>query len=387
MLMATAAYCQAPSAATGSQREQALTLEQQGKNSEAEAAWRLYLKNHPSSPEPYAHLGLLEARQEHYSEAVALYRKALAINSANSGVHLNLGLALFKSGELKQAIAQFQPLLEKQPSGSAEYQRLTTLIGMAHYGLGEYAEAIPYLKQATVNDPQNLPLRMTLAHCYLWTKQYQNVLNTYHEILTLGAESAESDLLAGEALDAMKDNFGAIQQFRAAVKADPKFPGVHFSLGYMLWTQKQFTEAATEFQAELANDPESAQAMTYLADIYLQRQQSEFASQLLEKATRLDPSIEQAHLDLGILYADAGRSEEALRELKQAEKQAPQDVDIHWRLGRLYRTMGKSEEAKAEFQLASQINKNANDALVNRIGRGGEKPASTPEPEPSPNQK
>jgi len=108
---------------------------------------------------------------------------------------------------------------------------------------------------------------------------------------------------------------------------------------------------------------------------------------LLEKATRLDPSIEQAHLDLGILYADAGRSEEALRELKQAEKQAPQDVDIHWRLGRLYRTMGKSEEAKAEFQLASQINKNANDALVNRIGRGGEKPASTPEPEPSPNQK
>jgi tetratricopeptide (TPR) repeat protein len=375
MLLAVAAQCQGQSpTAPKDQRLQALALEQQGKNVEAEAAWRLYLQDHSSSPEPYAHLGLLEARQEHYTEAVALYRKALAINPANSSVHLNLGLALFKSGDMKQAIAEFQPLLAKQPTGTAENQRLTILVGMAYYGLAKYDEAIPYLKRAAAIDTQNLPLRMTLAHCYLWTKQYQYVLDTYHEILMLGAESAESDLLAGEALDAMKDNFGAIQQFRAAVKADPKFPGAHFSLGYLLWTQKQFTEAATEFQAELANDPEAAQAMAYLADIDLQRQQSEAALPLLEKAIRIDPSIEQAHLDLGVLYADAGRSEDALRELKVAESQAPEDVNIHWRLGRLYRTMGKTEEAKSEFEKASQINKKANDDLINRTGPGGKNP-------------
>jgi hypothetical protein len=47
-------------------RQAALALEQQGKNPEAEAAWRAYLQDHPSDPEPYAQLGLLEARQEHY---------------------------------------------------------------------------------------------------------------------------------------------------------------------------------------------------------------------------------------------------------------------------------------------------------------------------------
>src|ERR1035438_6370289 len=86
------------------QRQTALALEQQGKNVEAEAAWRSYSKAHPSNPEPYAHLGLLEARQEHYKEAVPLYRKALALNPAIPGLQLNLGLALFKGGELKQAI-------------------------------------------------------------------------------------------------------------------------------------------------------------------------------------------------------------------------------------------------------------------------------------------
>ena len=41
-------------------------------------------------------------------------------------------------------------------------------------------------------------------------------------------------MLAGEALDEMKDKAGATQQFRAAVKADPKEPNVHFGLGYLL---------------------------------------------------------------------------------------------------------------------------------------------------------
>ena len=102
------------------QRQTALALEQQGKNAEAEAAWRSYLNAHPSNPEPYAHLGLLEARQEHYNEAVPLYRKALALNPKMPGLRLNLGLALFKAGELKQAILEFKPLLKSQPPGSPE---------------------------------------------------------------------------------------------------------------------------------------------------------------------------------------------------------------------------------------------------------------------------
>ena len=72
-------------------------------------------------------------------------------------------------------------------------------MGMAHYGLGEYADAVPYLKTAVSRDAQNLQLLLALAHSCLWSKQYQCVLDTYHEILMLNAESAEADMLAGEA--------------------------------------------------------------------------------------------------------------------------------------------------------------------------------------------
>jgi tetratricopeptide (TPR) repeat protein len=352
------------------QRDEAFALEQQGKNAEAEAAWRLVLKAHPTNAEAFAHVGLLEARQEHYKEAIPFYRKALALNPAFPGLRLNLGLALFKGGELKQSIVEFKLLLKKATPGSAEAQRLTILVGMAHYGVGEYAEAVPYLKSAAAADSQNLQLRLALAHGCLWSKQYQCVLDTYHEILTLNAESAEADMLAGEAQDELKDHAGAIEQFRAAVKADPKEPDVHFGLGYLLWGDKQYPEAASEFQAELKNNPKHVQALIYLGDAQMQMNHPEAAEPLLKDAVRVDAGREMAHLDLGILYADADRKDEALREMKEAERLAPDDVNVHWRLGRLYKAMGKKDEAKAEFTKASSITKAADTALIDRISGG-----------------
>jgi tetratricopeptide (TPR) repeat protein len=191
-------------------------------------------------------------------------------------------------------------------------------------------------------------------------------------------------MLAGEALDEMKNHGGAIEQFRAAVKADPREPDVHFGLGYLLWTHKQYPEAVSEFQAELANNPDHIQAMIYLADTHMKLNHPEAARPLLEKALRIDAGQELAHLDLGILYADAGRYDDALLEMKEAARLAPEDVNVHWRLGRLYRSMGKKDEAKAEFDKASSITKAADTALVDKISGGHAKggPAQQPAAEP-----
>jgi tetratricopeptide (TPR) repeat protein len=283
------------------------------------------------------------------------------------GLQLNLGLSLFKSGAMKEAADTFMPLLKDQPPSSPEVLRLTTLIGLARYGSGDYAAAVPFLEQATAADPQNLPFRLALAHSCLWSKQYQCVLDVYHEILMLNAESAEADMLAGEALDEMKDKAGAIQQFRSAVKADPKEPNVHFGLGYLLWGLLQLDEAAQEFQAELDNNPDHAQALTYLADCHMKLNKPEDAIALLERAIRIDPSIGLAHLDLGILLGDAGRPDEGLRELKIAVNLNPDDENVHWRLARFYQATGRREEAKAEFEKTKSLQKASDQTVMRKL--------------------
>jgi tetratricopeptide (TPR) repeat protein len=365
-------------------RQEALTLEQQGRNQEAEALWRAILSSHPGNPEPLAHLGLLEARQQHYKEAIPLYRKALAINPNVSGLRLNLGLALFKAGELRAAIPEFEVVRKGAPAESPDYQRTTILIGLAYYGLGEYAKAAPFLKEAADRNPNNLELLLALEHSYLWSNQFKYVLDVFHQILTVNPDSAEADMVAGEALDEMKDNAGATEMFRAAVKADPKLPNAHFGLGYLLWTQKRYPEAASEFKAELANDPGHVQSMLYLADAYIQMNQASAAGPLLQSAIKADPSLALAHLDLGIVYSEAGQNERALSELTAAEKMMPNDVNVHWRLARLYRTMGKKLEAKEEFDKASTLNKQADEDLYKKISNGHAHPPQGQTEPPAP---
>jgi len=345
-------------------RDAAMLLERAGQVAEAEAAWGAIAKAHPLNPEPLAHMGLLEARQEHYTKATALYRKALVLDPAMPGLRMNLGLALFKDGEYKEAIQIFEPMLKAQPASSPEVDRLSILIGMSHYGLGQYAQAVPYLKMAASHDAQNLPLRLTLAHSCLLSHQYQCVLDAYHEIIALNAESAEADMLVGEALDEMKDSTGAIREFRAAIQVNPKEPNAHFGLGYLLWTLKQYDEAAKEFQAELDNDPEHVQAMLYLADSEIQLEQTQAAEPLLIKALKLNPASSMGHLDLGIAYSETKRNDDALRELRAAIKLAPEDVTAHFRLAQLYRSLGKPAEAKIEFDKAKGINTATNNALL-----------------------
>ena len=368
--------------------QRAMELEKQNKFPEAEESWKIVVKSQPRNALAFAHLGLLEAHQEHYAEAIGYYRKAKAINPQIPQLNLNLGLALFKSGSFRESATVFLAELKKQNS-EAEHQRLTILVAMSYYGAHDYAKAVPYLKEAAAADKSNLPLRLALAHCYLWTKQMDATMDVYKEILLIDPDSAEADMIAGEALDGKGDNAGAVEQFRAAAKANPKEPNVHFGLAYLYWTQKRYDEAIPEFKAELANDPQNNQAMIYLGDTYVQQNNFESAKPVLETANRYQTSDPLIHLDLGIVYMETGDKETAIRELNKTVELEPDNVAAHFRLAKIYQSEGKRDEARVEFAKASSLNKKTDEGLYNRIAAANARPdpKSAPQDNASPAQK
>ena len=127
------AHCSGqPAPSRESKRQSALALEQQGDAAGAVAAWRSLLASQPSSAEAYAHLGLLEARQEHYKQAIALYRKGLSLNPSFPNLRINLGLSLFKSGDLRGAI---------EVTGGLTAFTFTKAIGIGLLGLPRTGDA------------------------------------------------------------------------------------------------------------------------------------------------------------------------------------------------------------------------------------------------------
>jgi len=101
------------------------------------------------------HLGLLEARQEHYTEAVASYRKAMALDPAMPRLQFNLALRI-QSRRIQRALQQFNPLLKTEPPTSEEGQRLVILVACRTMA-GRITAGL-LLKHAAESDGQNLPL-------------------------------------------------------------------------------------------------------------------------------------------------------------------------------------------------------------------------------------
>ena len=65
-------------------RSAALALEQQGRLSAADT-WQAIAKTDPNNAEAYAHLGLLQAREEHYKQAIGLYQQGAGAAAYDAG--------------------------------------------------------------------------------------------------------------------------------------------------------------------------------------------------------------------------------------------------------------------------------------------------------------
>ena len=339
--------------------QQAPVLAQAGSLEAAIRSWKLALKQNPDNLEALSNLGMDEFRLGDYRAAAIAYGKAVKLDPQATSVRMNLGVSLFKATQFKQAATVFAEMGKQQPDN----ERLIILAGMSYYGAKEYAKAVPYLREAANEQPKNVALRLPLANSCLWAKQYQCVLTVYKQILALNGNSAQADMLAGEALSAEDQASGAIRQFRDAVKANPKEPEVHFGLGYLLWTQGDYPEAEKEFRAELVNDPTDAKSLTYLGDTLLHLHQPQLARKALVEALRLNPSSELAYVDLGALDTAAGNRQLAVNDYKRAIAIDPKNTTPYWKLGRLEVSMGYRQEAQADFAKLSKLHQQANQQL------------------------
>ena len=120
-------------------------------------------------------------------------------------------------------------------------------------------------------------------------------------------------------------------------------------------TARRHDEAKREFETELANDPASAQALAYLGDIELERNNLDQAASLLGKATQHDPDLRIAFLDLGTVRMQQKVYPAAVKALERAIALDPKPTDAHYRLGRVYQAMGNRAGAEKEFAVTREL--------------------------------
>jgi tetratricopeptide (TPR) repeat protein len=279
------------------------------------------------------------------------------------GVQLNLGLAEFKQGHFQKAVAPFSAASAADPHNF----QARMLLGFSYYGAGRFAEAAKHLQLAEKSDPANTELHQVLAQSCLWAKNYSCALDEFRQILEQNPESPAAHVLMGQALDGLGKTPDAIVEFQAAAKIVPREPNIHFGLGFLYWKSHQYDEAKLEFESELSIDAGNAQALAYLGDMEMKRNNPEAALSLLGKATKLKDDIRIAYLDMGTILAQQKRHDEAVTALQRAVALDPAQPDAHYRLAHVYHDMGKAAESEREFAKVRELHEKADDSVASKM--------------------
>lgn len=337
----------------------AVSLQNRGNWAGAESIWRSLVQSHPSDYRYWTSLGVCLAHQRRFTEAITDYKHALALSPRDPQTNFNLGLAYFKLGKLNQAIAPLR-VAAKAFSGNSQ---LDLLLGMSLYGTAQYVAAAPYLAAAQGRNPDNAELQLVLARTYLLSGEYGKAKEQFRLMLVRDPDSPEVHLLLGEAYDGLGKEPQARSEFQAAAEKG-NVPGAHFALGYLLWRDKNYKQAAFEFRQELAHFPEQYMAQAYLGDSLLKQGDQQEAAKWIGRSIGIKDVLWITHYDLGVMAAERHDYVGALSEFRNAIRRNGKRAEAHYHLAQVYRALGKHAQAQAELQIVKRLHSEQNQQLI-----------------------
>lgn len=316
------------------------------------------LKLAPRLAPAYNNLGALYFKEGKYREAAEVLQRGLKVDPAMSSASALLGISLFEMGEYQQARPRLEAAVKANPAdGRAELFLVNDLIK-----LGDFEAAATHLRQLAKKEPENQHVWYLLGKVYMQLSQ--EALGKVNEI---DPNSVWAHEISAELMESMKNNDGAILEWKKAIEAAPKQPGVHFKLGDLYWSLSQWDNATEQFQLEKTIDPGNCMVDWKLGNILLQKSEdAERALTLVDQSLAACPNLTEARGDRARLLLKLHREQEAIAELQTVERSNPSEPSTHFLLAQAYRATGRTQEAQAEMKSFSELEGKARAATAER---------------------
>lgn len=259
-----------------------LALNSNGQHAEAVATLHNMLQINPAIPEAQCALGIVLYSQGQADRAIACYRKALQLKSNYPEAHFHLGAALEAKGRLKPAQDSYQEALgcrpgyadagvmlaniyvlrQRRDDAIAEYERVIkctpdyhkAYIGLAQTLLqqGRREECMAYVTTALKLFPDEQEVRASTAGIYERGGKFENA----YELLRPLLEDKASSINAAMTMTRICKQFSRCDDtidwlewlLENSNPSQDERRMLHFSLGSLLGSAKQFDLAFSHYQ-------------------------------------------------------------------------------------------------------------------------------------------
>ena len=315
---------------------------QQGRIDEAGAKVREELKQRPASVEGYNLLGIIESNRQDYASSLAAFQKALQIAPNSAKTHVNLGNVYLLQKKSDLAEKEFRTVLRLDPQNQEGNYNLAVLL-MAK---GAPTQAIPLLARI---HPANTATRFNLVRAYFQSKRPAEALRMATELSAQNKDNVQVHFSLGLLLASEKQFKAAQLELQQADALEPGTFEILYNLGLAFLRGGDYPKAYLELSRALKLKPESADTLYLLAQTYSNESKPLDALDLLVRAHKIAPD----NTDILFLMAQISISqnyyEDAIPLLESGLKIAPQRSDFRAALGESYFMAGKVDPAIAEF--------------------------------------
>jgi tetratricopeptide (TPR) repeat protein len=283
-----------------------------------ERRWRAVLAA-VDLPEAHYNLGVTLERQGRDAEARAAYQRALDGKPFKQAA-VNLGVMLEKAGDLRGAKAAYDAVARDYPEDAVSRERLASLYRQS----GQLDEAWQQAREALLRDPTSTSARKTMIRVALARGDLDLAKLVALRLQRSAPDDPEVAYLSGLLLSRQGDDAGASAQWKKALALQPGLAPARAGLLGVAVKEERWSEVETLAAAALAEDPANAPVQLLLGLAYRHGGKPEEALAAYAAAERLAAGkLPEVHLARGVLLMrDKGDCVGALRALDQYERAA-----------------------------------------------------------------
>jgi tetratricopeptide (TPR) repeat protein len=318
-------------------------------------------------------LGDFYERERRWSDAVAVYERALQRTRLSSEMKARYASALLNAGGRQNLTKARDVLTEVTTSRVPEGlgQRALYLLSQAQRRLGDPAAAEASARKVIAQNGASPWGYYALAEALEERRQHQAVVDALAPVVAKApGPSFDIGLLLphlGFAYQELGQHDKAIATFEQARRLAPKDPSV---AGYLVEANiaaKKYAAAVEVARAAAADHPDDLRLLRLEARALRFAGKPEQGISLLEEAVKKHADEPTAYVALAQVYADADRGAQAVKLLQEAQAKFPSDTAVTFELGAAFDKQKKFAESEAAFrQLLARDPENA--AALNYLG-------------------
>jgi tetratricopeptide (TPR) repeat protein len=352
----------------------AIAAHKMGQNHDAVKLFNVVLKAQPKHPDANHNLGLIAIGNGNFPKAKAFFRTALDAKPSVPQFWISYIDSLIILGQIDDALAVFTQAKGLKAKGEGfdrvahKLSKRTDGVIQVHapsgeflqpiidlYAQGELQQALAVANKMLEGFPRSITLYNILGVLYARLMQYDVAIDNYKKAIVIKPDYSDAHYNMGNALKQKGDLDAAIVSYENAINLKPAYVDAHFNMGNVLKQKGDLDAAIVSYKNAINLKSDHADAYNNLGTVLQSKGNSEAAIDSYKKAIIIKPDYADAFFNLGTAQQAMGDLAAAINSYKHDINIRPDHAKSHYNMGAALHDRGDLGAAVESYKQAINI--------------------------------